>query len=1273
MRAYKVIKMLKTVRKTILSIAIALPAIFACGAVASYSNTSAPQQPSYALAEEEGSASTVSVVDNKIKNYDGVTYYYPEAAKYKTLRIEDAEGNEMPVGNGVKDAGVYTYYYCPNDNNGYTWADGTTAEKSFTVTINPVTLTWSYKINENTAETFDSEYSVDYQEARNINFISKISAQYGNISLYEKREDFIITCGDEIVSSEKIYDAGEYLITVTDSQNYTNPSIKFTVNQAEVNIGESRNLSWVVKTVSNVPTLNSSSVYCYQYNLRGSDVVKEVYTAAEVSTAPFNNWENWTAVEEKNAYSILGVTAYRENAAYGEPITARVGLNRDSGDFAYYDVEYSGVYEAADSGKYEVVATLKPLRNYQIIYTPSAENQNSKIVSNPDGTYTITKTWYIAYFINEFIAGESLQNGHRVNYTFPKKWEFGSQPSVSAPFITHGDEIKALSTYPQIAYKQPDGYTLSDGVDIIASISGDNIIYADGMEKWQDGTYDLVTFSLYGDGVTICTDQPRKRLSYYINKYTPVGNYTITFKAKNVSLGGRHNDWWTGNTGSTCGSLYYGTEQTFSFAVNPKRFAYDDNLNFFGTDKSPLRLNINTLSTSVSDFFNITEDYITFEVITREEVVQSQTYWSTVVDLYYSSKPELRFRLKDDADQGYYSKDSTWWKNRINTAAPASYYLYYNINFLNYDNSAQNEHPENYYFKVTVYEELELPQLVMDKLQYTGELRSVQTVTTDARYSIADNAKVQKGDYQVQFTITDPVHYCWKGVEGGVYALPWSILDKPSNTWQTGKQLKIPNWSYGDFKSQANTITAKVVDGTLTFFVTSDSEGKTPISGLESFNVDGVSGQVPYAVGMALNALPVGEYYLWATAEETYNYAPFKSAAYTFKVKRAMNDWVTQPFLGSWQSGDTPDLSSLSGASSLYGTPHYKLVQEQDESHVYYDTALGINNLAAAPAGRYILYATVEGDEFTYTTINSVISVLVKNPDSDSDWVVQPYIANYRQGETPPLPEGMSSKYNSTVEFFYCTKSGSPLREAPTQAGEYKLLVIAYEQDGTEITRKYYDFKVLGVSAGLIALVVILGVMLVVLAIIATLLILKRKRVKAQLDTKWGFLPPPDEGAPKQKPDTTLADAAQPTTLSKNFLKNPPQGEKVRAQTSKQRSQTQKQRAQTSKVRATNYSEEQALAQIETLDAPQTEQPTPQAEDVIIHPEIVHDEVTTVIVPEEVEEQPIQDEEVQPEEVEAEAAQLEEQPEEQPEEEVEEQPEEGQPQPKSADDGENLP
>lgn len=1019
--------------------------------------------------------------------YSGAAYGL-NTSLYKLGKIQTADGQDVTE---AKNAGKYTIYYTPAAN--CEWEDeGGTAEKSFALTIEKATLRWYYPSVQTEMKNPSAE--IVYMEQRT-NQMDKVSATGVGNTFYNNGEHgtaFNVLKGDLPIKNF-FADAGTYTFTVPDYYNYDNPTFTLTIKPLELDIGQYINFQWVKSEANNAEgkSLNAGEIYTYTYNVHGSAEQRVAYTARKLDKAPFMNWENWKSAAAEPISVAHGMLAYCED----QPITVK--LNRDRGDMAYFNAAYSGETTAQESGKYVAEAQVTPVDNYRLIYDAADPSQDMEITPNPDGTFTVKKTWYIVYYVNDFISETSIQTAKIERYAFPSGWTYGKLPKdgVTAPCLEHGDEVRMRDLLGPNGYPQPSGYRLlADGVGVF-ELNGTEAVYYEGMESWQTGESDLVTFTIMKDGETVCTNEPRTKFSYYVNEYMPVGNYTITFKAKRVGLGPRgvHNEWWNGNGTVNCGSEYTAITETFNFTVTPATLVYDDgDLSYDGIEGlPPAEVNGADLVTDFEKFFNVSEGKIKYEnALTKSAVLESNTYWATVADHYFGD-PQLSYKLDGDI---YYPISDGKWSELIKELG--TYRVYYTVTVPNYLKITDAARLSTQYFLVNVFEFIEQPVLLEDTFTYTGEPITVHLVEDDARYTYTGTTQTAVGDYEVVFTIADPVKYHWKGADGAVCKKPWSIVRK-TNSWKEGGQPQIIGWTWGSYDRTVNIVTALPVDGTPVFFVTEDEAGAKPVKGLESF-LSYENGKVTADIGNILAALPAGEHYLWASVEQTDIYSSIAPALYKFTVAVADNAWLNQPEPVKWTVGSANHFPLM---QAKYGDTEYKIASETDPTAVYYDTAEKIDALVQMPAGRYVLTAYVKARENAYTGVSVEIPLPVYAKGVEGVWVVLPSIEGWDIRNTPNAPQGVPAQFGSTVEYKYYTKAGEPLEGVPDKAGEYVMVATAYAKDGTEIASESVDFILTGGSnAWVIVLCCVLGGLVLIGGALFAVFFVRRKRGNAEAE-----------------------------------------------------------------------------------------------------------------------------------------------------------------------------
>lgn len=223
-------------------------------------------------------------------------------------------------------------------------------------------------------------------------------------------------------------------------------------------------------------------------------------------------------------------------------------------------------------------------------------------------------------------------------------------------------------------------------------------------------------------------------------------------------------------------------------------------------------------------------------------------------------------------------------------------------------------------------------------------------------YEYADFFKAPNGSYKLKATAAGTKNWLEAEAEIDIY------ITKGINSWRTTPSIM--QWSYKNFNKDKNTLRAEALIHTqekhVIFTVTTDADGKKNVC--ESFYV--TNGKVDDIVGDVLNGLTSGTYYLWAEVEETELYNGIPKSSVPFEVTKANNYWDEAPTLESWIVGRyDPELNIIS-ARPHYGTDlRYVITKADDENEILFDSSNGINELAKAKVGLYVLKVSVAGSE----------------------------------------------------------------------------------------------------------------------------------------------------------------------------------------------------------------------------------------------------------------------------------------------------------------------
>ena len=229
------------------------------------------------------------------------------------------------------------------------------------------------------------------------------------------------------------------------------------------------------------------------------------------------------------------------------------------------------------------------------------------------------------------------------------------------------------------------------------------------------------------------------------------------------------------------------------------------------------------------------------------------------------------------------------------------------------------------------------------------------------------------------------------------------------NEWATMPNI-IP-WTYGTYKADNNLIVGlpKFLDDPqdikfrIVSLITNANgdvtekviEGLTDIHYYVDPESNEINGIVTDDVIKALAALDVGSYRLYASvygvssAEPAArrNYQAISEVSVDFKIFEGVNHWKagSEPAISGWTTGKLDSTDGLMNAESVFGTP-ILMIRDMDDNIIYSNlprhanTEVGdINVLKGLKAGRYYLYAKVEGTNNYAELVSTVIFDVAPN------------------------------------------------------------------------------------------------------------------------------------------------------------------------------------------------------------------------------------------------------------------------------------------------------
>ncbi len=354
------------------------------------------------------------------------------------------------------------------------------------------------------------------------------------------------------------------------------------------------------------------------------------------------------------------------------------------------------------------------------------------------------------------------------------------------------------------------------------------------------------------------------------------------------------------------------------------------------------------------------------------------------------------------------------------------------------------------------------------------------TATVGSLDAFRVDGKVPAGKYIMEAHLEEDANY--SGLHSEV---KFDVL-KASNVW-----IDTPNilcWTYGEYNSNAHTISAKAQLGEVHVVIT-DASGEVWYDSKKNQNL--------------LGEAPAGLYQFTAMVEETENYFEI-SEEFDFRIFPAdgttlRNYWTTTPNIQGWVEG-IPNLPVGEAAKGEVVFTYYRFGEDSSTA----------TRVQPTTAGTYVMLATVSAtNDYEGLSSQVVFKISAKpQPILVNEWTKVPQIRDWTVGATASTPVA-EAKYGS-VEFAYKKKEGTALlTEKPTEAGDYILIVTAIA-DGCDNLVAEVEFTIHAVdvpeppepiivetpsnNTGLIVTAVVLGVVAAGLGAMCLVLFLRKKK-----------------------------------------------------------------------------------------------------------------------------------------------------------------------------------
>ncbi|MCH5165313.1 MAG: hypothetical protein J1G01_02815 [Clostridiales bacterium] len=300
--------------------------------------------------------------------------------------------------------------------------------------------------------------------------------------------------------------------------------------------------------------------------------------------------------------------------------------------------------------------------------------------------------------------------------------------------------------------------------------------------------------------------------------------------------------------------------------------------------------------------------------------------------------------------------------------------------------------------------------------------------TTDGREDEwAERQPANVGTYYAKFFVkSDSDNYS----DLADYILTFEITGSENRVFNVSPG--VTSWTWHNYDKKVNLFTGIPASGGIVWFEVKDASGKTIGRQFRLVNSKGsYSGNfvediyAPDDIIDKLNELDQGTYTLSLYVEAKGNYKSFDFDT-TFNVGIAVNAWTGTPRITPWYYGSYDEEVNVPIAVSRYGTPVI-LITNQSDHKEYYNSITGVNLLATAPVGTYMMSVGVAGESKKFSGLSEEIEFQIFVNSDINFWVVVPSIEGWAANidGTVTMPSGQPFRGSPYFVFYSATLNGN--------------------------------------------------------------------------------------------------------------------------------------------------------------------------------------------------------------------------------------------------------
>lgn len=558
---------------------------------------------------------------------------------------------------------------------------------------------------------------------------------------------------------ETVSAAGEYSFAVTYRWlgEETTSYFDIVIGKRKIDIS---GLDWRVTSVAGAAfdrpiALQSARLYVYD---KGDGSRYASLTRLNTTAGQF---EGYVLVD---TVDVVGSIARYRNAA----LTVGFGANANPD---MYDISYrNNVY--TECGVYDTEAVLTPKNNYELAIGDTSDfaDRGLVVVANADGSFTVTKRWYIVQISNWLVTEIDATESDYELFEFDGNTTFGVAPVFGVPYAIFGDV--------------------------------DNNVYF--------GTNaDLMTFRLvYNYNIEI-GEFDRKTYGNYINASMPAGRYELIANMETVTHNGELIPAFSRSFVFTVAAkeLPEAALATFNNIVKGKTFSFDYDGNMHVLDQVG-NSGLAALKTAVAA-----------DMPTRTGEWAKSKY-----DAYYGAL-NMTYNLDRMQSVEYFTVEDL----NDQTFKPIDadkYIVYYLLDCDNYasivNGSADyDEARRQFVFYVKIVREVEIP--TASSVTYNGTAQKADIASSEFYTVNAYDGFTEFGSHDVVLTLVNSEYYRWKGKELGASAATVKFdITKALNDWIEAPD--IVRWIEGRFDEEENGFIGAAKFGSISYVITDTND-----------------------------------------------------------------------------------------------------------------------------------------------------------------------------------------------------------------------------------------------------------------------------------------------------------------------------------------------------------------------------------------------------------------------------------------------------------------